>query len=104
MASNDNSDKTIERAIPLRWPLENDLPHLYVNHFAYIDTGQEVIIVAGSLLPTGFWNRSDEEVGEFLDNATVKPLAKLVMTRGGATALLRLLKSQLEEPENESNE
>lgn len=89
----------------LKWPIEDDLPSLYANHFSITDTGHEVILTFGDFLPTGFHRRSEEEIKSFIDQAEVRPIAKIVMSQNGYKALIGLLErgKKLNSEEDEKN-
>jgi hypothetical protein len=79
-----------------KWPLEDDLPLFYANQFAIYETDQEVVLIFGSFIPTGFAFRSKEEIKDYLKTAEVKPLTKVVMSRSGWNALYGLIKKRME--------
>lgn len=83
-------------AVNLKWPLEDDLPLFYANQFALYETDQEVVLIFGSFIPTGFAFRPKEEIEDYLKTAEVKPLAKVVMSHGGWNALLGLIKKNMD--------
>lgn len=90
--------------VDVKWPLDDDLPFLYANHFALYETENEVIIVFGNFLPTGFPKRGREEIDQFIQNAEIKPIAKIVVSQGGFKAFMGLLKSRMEELFSEGEE
>jgi hypothetical protein len=90
--------------LDLRWPLEDDIPYLYANHFAVIDTGHEVILAFGNFLPTGLHKRSDQEVENFLKSSEVNPVAKIVLSPSGFEAFLGLLRNKMTELEEKKKE
>lgn len=82
--------------VSLKWPLEDDLPTVYANQFAISAPGPEYVIVFGEFLPTGFANRPKQEIEEFLRQASVKPVAKIVVSPEGLEAFYGLLKGYME--------
>ena len=88
------TDQNKKFPLELKWPIEDDLPFLYTNHFSISDTGHEIIIVFGNFLPTGFHRRSNEEIEAYLSQAMVKPIAKIVMSHSGFKAFMGLLESK----------
>ena len=93
------SDQSAEEgnlAVNLKWPLEDNLQTVYANQFAIAATGPEHILVFGEFLPSGFANRSKQEIEEYLRHATIKPVAKVVVSPEGLGAFYRLLKSYME--------
>lgn len=89
--------ETKAQGVRLKWPLDDNLPVYYANHFALLRTDDEAVLVFGTFLPAGLHTRSEEEVQEYLENATVKPLAKIAMTPAGLEALYMMLKRNLQE-------
>jgi hypothetical protein len=99
MTDNELSDEQsgeIETEINPLWPLENDVPHVYVNQFSYSTIGNEVILGFGSFLPTGFHNRNREEIENYLKGVQVNPLVKVVMSKEGFQAFYQMLKRRAE--------
>lgn len=80
----------------LRWPLEDDIQAVYSNQFAIAHPGPEVILTFGAFLPSSFSNRSDTEVREFLKNAQVNVVAKIIVSPQGLQAFYNLLTSYME--------
>ena len=80
-----------------KWPLEDGLPLFYANQYAIFETENEVVLIFGSFMPTGFVLRSREEIENYLESAEVKPLVKVVMSHGGWNALAGLIKQKLEQ-------
>ncbi len=85
------------QTIDLKWPLVDDLHAQYANQFSIADTGNEIILTFGNFLPTGFYKRSQEEIQEYLKDATITPLAKIVLSRAGFHAFFQLLKSRIDD-------
>ena len=81
----------------VKWPLEDDIPYLYANHFALVDTGNEFVLAFGNFLPTGLHQRTQEEIKSYLSEADVNQVAKIVISTNGFTALLNLLNDKMEE-------
>jgi hypothetical protein len=79
-----------------KWPLEDNLMAIYANQFAITQYGPEIVVTFGEFLPTGLAGRPEAEVEEYLNNASVKPLAKVVMTPAGLEALYGLLKGYMD--------
>lgn len=78
--------------VNLRWPLDDNLQAAYANQFAISSVGPEYVIVFGEFLPTGFANRPKQEVEEYLKHASIKPVAKIVVSPEGLKAFFNLLK------------
>lgn len=74
-----------------KWPVTDQLPFLYANHFSITETEHEVVITFGNFVPTGVLTRSPEEINKYLSSATINPLAKVVMSKAGFEAFLNLL-------------
>jgi hypothetical protein len=81
-----------EKAINLKWPLEDTLQTVYANQFAISVSGPEYVIMFGEFLPSGFANRAEQEINEFLKNANIKPVAKIVVSPERLQAFYGLLK------------
>ncbi len=79
-----------------KWPIEDGLPSIFANYFSITSTPQEVVLVFGDFIPTGFSGRSEEEIKSYVKNATVRPVSKVVMTHAGAKALFAIMKENLE--------
>lgn len=97
----------VEGRIPggeIRWPLEDHLEYLYANHFAVLDTGNEIVLVFGNFLPTGLHRRSPEEIQNYLKTAEVNPVAKIVLSKQGFSAFFELLRSRKKSLEDEETE
>jgi hypothetical protein len=90
----DQEDEKLE--LKLKWPLEDGVQAVYANQFAISQTGPEIVIAFGEFLPVTFVNRSKPEVEEFLKSATVKPVAKVILSPAGLEAFYNLLKTYFE--------
>jgi len=78
--------------LQLKWPLEDGLQAVYANQFAIFGAGPEYVLLFGEFLPSGFASRSRAEVEEYLKNATVRPVAKIILSPEGLRALANLLR------------
>ncbi len=84
--------------VNLQWPLEDGLQAVYANQFAVFGNGPEYVIMFGEFLPSGlFANRPKQEIEEYLKNAKVKPLAKVVLSPAGLETFYGLLKNYMEQ-------
>lgn len=92
----EQSVKEPDFAINLKWPLEDDLPAIYANQFAVSVLGSETVITFGEFLPAGLHNRSRQEIEDYLRDATVRPVAKIVISPAGLEAFYGLLKGFVE--------
>ncbi|MBI3360887.1 MAG: hypothetical protein HY023_07235 [Chloroflexi bacterium] len=92
------SDQPIEEKfeVKLKWPLEDSLQAVYANQFALSDFGPEIVIALGEFLPTGLPNRTKEEIEEYLANATIKPVVKIILSPTGLEAFFGLLKGYMD--------
>ncbi len=93
--SNQSPNEALE--VNLKWPLEDGLQAVYANQFAIAGAGPEIIIVFGEFLPVGLVNRSKEEVADYLQRATVKPVAKIVVSPAGLEAFYSLLRGYMDQ-------
>ncbi len=82
--------------VHLKWPLEDGLQTVYANQFAISGPGPEYILMFGEFLPAGFANRSKQEIEEYLRDATIKPVAKVVISPEGLEAFYSLLNGYME--------
>ena len=57
--------------LKLKWPLSESIQTVYANQFAISQLGPEIVITFGEFLPVSFVNRSQQEVEEYVKNATV---------------------------------
>lgn len=92
-----NQSKEPEKIeLKLIWPLDDNLQAVYANQFAISNYGPEVVITFAEFLPSSFANRSKQEIEEYLKNAHVKPVAKVIISREGLDAFFGLLKNYVE--------
>lgn len=94
MSDQPAEDQKLE--VNLKWPLEDGLQTVYANQFAISSIGPEYVIVFGEFLPAGFANRSKQEVEEYLKQANIKPVAKVVVSPEGLKAFFGLLKGYMD--------
>jgi hypothetical protein len=92
----DQPTKDDEVSISLKWPLDDNLQTVYANQFAISGPGPEYVIVFGEFLPTGFADRPKKEIEEYLRDAVIKPVAKVVVSPEGLEAFYGLLKGYME--------
>ena len=85
--------------VALRWPWEDSLQAVYANQFAVFGAGPEYVIMFGEFLPTGLPNRTKQEIEEHLRNATIKPVAKVIVSAAGLEAFFGLLKGLTDKKE-----
>ena len=88
----------------IKWPLKDNLPFLYANHFAIFGTDNEMVIAFGNFLPTGLPNRDSDELFEFISSAEVTPVAKIVMSKAGYEALLNIMMENVSDSSTSSEE
>ncbi len=87
-------DQTTEEEgveLKLKWPLDDNIQTVYANQFAISQFGPEIVITFGEFLPASFANRSKQEVEEYIKNASVKLVAKVVLSPEGLKAFAGLL-------------
>jgi hypothetical protein len=80
-----------------KWPIEDGLTSIYANYFSITSTPQEVVLVFGNFIPTGFSRRSEEEIKSYIENATVRPVSKIIMSHAGARALFAIMEDNLKQ-------
>jgi hypothetical protein len=90
---------TEDKPIKIRWPIESDVPLVWANQFAFLNTGHEVVLSFGQFVPT-LHNVTEEEIEEYVKNATVEPVARIVMTPDGLWALFGLLERNIKEADS----
>ncbi|MDR3576883.1 MAG: hypothetical protein P4L50_23705 [Anaerolineaceae bacterium] len=93
----DKPESFMEQLRELKWPMEDDLPLLYANQFALYETQFEIVLVFGDFFPIGFPNRPQEEFEQFLKNTTVKPIAKIAMSKGAFKLFSDLLIQRIQD-------
>lgn len=87
------------------WPLETGGESIFANQFEYTTVGDELIVISfGTYLPTGFKGHSPDEIDEFLSNAVVEPVARIVMTRTDFQSFYELLKGFIEYKEKQAED
>ena len=78
--------------VQLKWPTDDNLQAQYANQFGIAGFGNEFVLMFGEYLPTWVLSgRSEEETKTLLQNALVKPIAKVVVTKDGLKAFASLL-------------
>ena len=90
-----DSDNNQKYAIVPKWPLDTLLQSVYANQFAITRSGSEYVLEFGEFLPTGFSNRSKEEIQAYLDTATIKPVSRIVVSPNGLKAFFNMLDGYL---------
>ena len=90
------SESNFQGRVQLRWPLEDSLETLFANQFGIVRQGAETVLVFGEFLPAGLAGRSNDEVAGYLQEAPIKPVAKIVMTLAGFDAFYAMLKRNVE--------
>jgi hypothetical protein len=87
------ADQLAELQVNLKWPLEDNLQAVYSNQFAISGAGPEYILTFGEfLLPGGLFQHPQTDIDEYLKNASVKPVAKIVLSHKALEALANMLK------------
>lgn len=82
--------------IRLKWPLDDGTQAVFANQFSISQAGPEIVLGFGAFLPTSFSNRSESEVKEYLQGASINVVAKVVVTQEGLKAFHILLKDYIE--------
>ncbi len=88
--------------VHLKWPTDDNLPALFANQFGIFSTGVETVIFFGEftsaiMLP----GRTLESVSNQLQDATINPIAKIVVTPSGLKAFYNLLKGYVEKEDDQ---
>lgn len=88
----DQDDQTRDAIqVPLKWPLDKKLSSVYANQFSITKANAEYIIEFGEFLPTGFVNRSEEELKQYLEGAMIEPVARIIVSPKGLDAFSKML-------------
>jgi len=85
------SEGLVGEKFALRWPLADDIPLRHANQFAILDDTQDHILIFGDFLQPIIAHYSPQDVRDFMGKATIKPVAKILLSRDGLLAFYALL-------------
>jgi hypothetical protein len=92
-----DQDASANSTIPVRWPVDIDLPTLHCNNFAIAKAGDSIYITFGEVRPlflSGYPSADIEQLRQ--QGVLIRPLASIAVAGDGHKALTQLLVNALE--------
>ncbi|MEP0763478.1 MAG: hypothetical protein HRF48_12160 [Chloroflexota bacterium] len=90
-------DTSTDSTIPVRWPVDIDLPTLHCNNFAIAKAGDSIYITFGEVRPLFLSGYSPADIEQLRQQGVlIRPLASIAVASDGHKALTQLLVNALE--------